>query len=145
MDPSIRRKTESHRRSTCATIEHAKALSSQAARHAAGGQTHEIGAGARDADDDTIADERHQQPDALDHELPAGAEEERVQAQAPRLAGSFRAPSPGMIPLGTSNDYSTTWLAADAANDTGGTVVSVDTANTYEAGENLCPRRTESP
>jgi hypothetical protein len=88
MDPSVRRKTESRRRSTCATVEHAKALSSQAARHAASGQTHDIGTGARDADDDTIADERHQQPDALDHELPAGAEEEGVQAPAPRLTGA---------------------------------------------------------
>lgn len=89
MDPSVRRKPESHRRSTCATVEHAKALSSQAACHAVGGQTHEIGTGARDADD-TVTDERHQQPDALDHELPAGAEEEGVQARAPCLTGAVR-------------------------------------------------------
>lgn len=41
-----------------------------------------------------------------------------------------------IVEIGTSNGYSTIWLA-DAATDTGGTVVSVDTASTDEAGENL--------
>lgn len=41
-----------------------------------------------------------------------------------------------IVEIGTSNGYSTIWLA-DAAADTGGTVVSVDTASSEEAGENL--------
>ncbi|MEV0406774.1 class I SAM-dependent methyltransferase [Actinoallomurus sp. NPDC050550] len=41
-----------------------------------------------------------------------------------------------IVEIGTSNGYSTIWLA-DAAADTGGTVVSVDTASIDEAGENL--------
>lgn len=36
-----------------------------------------------------------------------------------------------IVEIGTSNGYSTIWLA-DAAADTGGTVVSVDTASTDE-------------
>ena len=64
----------------------AKALSSQAARHAAGARTHGIDTEARDADD-TITDERHQQPDAFGHELPARAEEEALQARTSHVTG----------------------------------------------------------
>jgi predicted O-methyltransferase YrrM len=41
-----------------------------------------------------------------------------------------------VVEIGTSNAYSTIWLA-DAVADTGGRVVSVDTAETDEAGGNL--------
>jgi predicted O-methyltransferase YrrM len=41
-----------------------------------------------------------------------------------------------IVEIGTSNGYSTIWLA-DAAADTGGTVVSVDIASPDEAAENL--------
>lgn len=41
-----------------------------------------------------------------------------------------------IVEIGTSNGYSTIWLA-DAAADTGSTVVSVDSASAEEAGENL--------
>jgi predicted O-methyltransferase YrrM len=41
-----------------------------------------------------------------------------------------------VVEIGTSNGYSTIWLA-DAAADTGGRVVSVDIAVTDEVGENL--------
>ena len=41
-----------------------------------------------------------------------------------------------VVEVGTSNGYSTIWLA-DAVGDTGGTVVSVDTASLDEARNNL--------
>lgn len=41
-----------------------------------------------------------------------------------------------VVEIGTSNGYSAIWLA-DAVGDTGGTVVSVDTASAKEAEENL--------
>jgi predicted O-methyltransferase YrrM len=48
-----------------------------------------------------------------------------------RIVGARR-----VIEIGTSNGYSTIWLA-DAVADTGGRVVGVDTAATDEAGRNL--------
>ena len=48
-----------------------------------------------------------------------------------RMTGARR-----ILEIGTSNGYSTIWLA-DAAADTGGTVVSLDTAGTDEAEQNI--------
>ena len=49
-----------------------------------------------------------------------------------------------VVEIGTSNGYSTIWLA-DAVGDTGGTVVSVDTASLEEARNNLASADTVQP
>lgn len=49
-----------------------------------------------------------------------------------------------VVEIGTSNGYSTIWLA-DAAGDTGGAVVSVDTASLDEARNNLAAADTVQP
>ena len=48
------------------------------------------------------------------------------------------------VEIGTSNGYSTIWLA-DAVGDTGGAVVSVDTASLDEARNNLASADTVQP
>ena len=49
-----------------------------------------------------------------------------------------------VVEIGTSNGYSTIWLA-DAVGDTGGAVVSVDTASLDEARNNLASADTVQP
>ena len=49
-----------------------------------------------------------------------------------------------VVEIGTSNGYSTIWLA-DAMGDTGGAVVSVDTASLDEARNNLASADTVQP
>jgi predicted O-methyltransferase YrrM len=49
-----------------------------------------------------------------------------------------------VVEIGTSNGYSTIWLA-DAVGDTGGAVVSVDTASVDEARNNLASADTVQP
>lgn len=49
-----------------------------------------------------------------------------------------------VVEIGTSNGYSTIWLA-DAVGDTGGTLVSVDTASLDEARNNLASADTVQP
>ena len=56
-----------------------------------------------------------------------------------RIAGACT-----VVEIGTSNGYSTIWLA-DAVGDTGGTVVSVDTASLDEARNNLASADTVQP
>jgi hypothetical protein len=87
MAPAVRRKDQQRGRCAEDTAERAdRALPSHTACHVTGGQIHRIGRGALDAEGDSKADQRHEEPDAVgDQELPARVEEEGVQACAPRL------------------------------------------------------------
>lgn len=72
-----------------------------------------------------------QQPDRLLRRRNLENDAAELLTMAVRMSGAR-----DIVEIGTSNGYSTIWLA-DAATDTGGTVVSVDIASAEDAEANL--------